>query len=98
MKTNLILALSILAIASTSCRKERTCECKTTSTEVITGFGAQTNTYTSSDKVVMEKQKKSQFKYSNQCFSTRTTDNDSGGNGATAWSSQTTNETICEVK
>jgi hypothetical protein len=98
MKKSIILAVAALAITATSCRKQRTCECKTTETEVRSGFGAQTNIYNSTMKTTKEKQKKKEFKYSTDCFSTTFTEQDSGGNGTGAWTSVTTVETTCELK
>jgi hypothetical protein len=98
MKKTILLAVIALGISATSCRKERTCECKTTETEVISGFGAQTNITNSSYKTTKAKQKKKEFKWSQQCFSTSTVSNDSGGSGNFAWTSVTTSETTCDLK
>ncbi len=98
MKKTLLLAVIALSLGATSCRKERTCECKTTETEVISGYGAQTNITNSSYKVTMAKQKKKQFKWSQNCFSTSSVANDSGGSGSFAWTSVTTTDRNCELK
>ena len=92
-----IILIAIVALSIASCRKERTCECKTTSTEVITGFGAQTTTSNAASKVTVEKQKKNHFKYAQECFSQQYSYPDSGGNGANAWSSETTVVRECEI-
>jgi len=98
MKKIILLAIIAFGITITSCRKERTCECKTTETEVRTGFGAKTTIDNSSSKYTAEKQKATEFKYRTNCFSESTTYNTSGGNGPTAWSAVTTRETSCELK
>lgn len=87
-----------LGFTITSCRKERTCECKTTTTEVRSGFGAQTTVDNSSEKLTTSKQKKKEFKYAVNCFSTSDTYNRSGGSGPGAWSSVVTQERACELK
>lgn len=94
----IILPIFILSIVSVSCRKERTCECKTTATEVRSGFGAQTTVENSSSKVTTEKQRKNAFMHEEFCYSSRYSYNDSGGNGTTAWSSVTSVETVCELE
>lgn len=98
MKKIFIPAIIALSIATVSCRKERTCECKTTATEVRSGFGAQTTTDVSQSKVTTEKQRKRPFKYSEHCFSDSYSYTDDGGSGPSAWSSVTTVETECELK
>jgi hypothetical protein len=87
-----------LSLTLTSCRKERTCECKTTSTEVRIGFGEQTTVENTTSKVTKEKQTKKAFKYSTGCFSESYNYNDDGGNGPSAWSSTTNVVTECELK
>jgi hypothetical protein len=96
-KTLLLGGLSLLTIVS-ACRKERTCECKTTATEVRTGFGAQTTTDNSTKKTTKAKQMKNSFKYSTDCFSQTYSYNSSGGNGITAWSSVTSVVSTCDLK
>jgi hypothetical protein len=82
----------------TSCRKERTCECKTTTTIVTTGFGAGTETYQTSSKVTMAKQKKNNFKATSACYSYKTVDTDNGGTGPSAYTEVKTVEETCELK
>ena|SRR5688572_31200740 len=98
MKKIVFPTLVIAGLLVVSCRKERTCECKTTTTEVRTGFGEQTTIDNSSSKVTKAKQRKKPFKYSEYCFSETYSYNDSGGSGSTAWSSMTTVETTCDLK
>lgn len=98
MKNILLVALVALGFSISSCRKERSCECKDVSTEVRTGFGAQTTVDNTSNKVTKAKQKKNEFKYSQNCFSQTSSYNQSGGNGLTAWSSVTTVESTCTLK
>jgi len=98
MKKIILAAIVALVFTISSCRKERTCECKQTTTEVISGFGAQTNVYNSSSKYTVAKQRKKEFKYSTSCFSSSYTETDSGGSGPSAWSSVTTVEESCELK
>lgn len=97
MKKFILPAILLFSITIVSCRKERTCECKTTSTEVRSGFNAQTTVENSSTKATKAKQRKRPFKYSENCFSQTYSYNDEGGSGATAWSSVTTVETTCEL-
>ena len=87
-----------LSLTISSCRKERTCECKTTSTEVRIGFGEQTTVENSTSKVTKEKQKKDAFKYGTDCFSQSYSYNSEGGNGTSAWSSVTDVSSVCELK
>ncbi|MES2764133.1 MAG: hypothetical protein V4677_18090 [Bacteroidota bacterium] len=94
----IIIPAIILCVLTISCRKQRVCECKTTSTEVRSGFGAQTTVDYTSEKVVMEKQRKKAFKYRENCFSTNYSYTNDGGNGPSAWSSVTTVDTECELK
>lgn len=94
----IILPAILISLLSAACRKERTCECKTTETEVRSGFGAQTSVETSSYTVKKEKQRKKAFKYREDCFSNSYSYNRDGGNGSTSWSSVTTVETTCELK
>lgn len=98
MKRTFLLAIVLLGFTIVSCRKTRTCECKTTETEVITGFGERTEVNYTSDKITMDKQRKKPFKYHENCFSEKYSYPDSGGNGPNAWSSVTTVETICDLK
>lgn len=98
MKKIILLSSLSLAFTIVSCRKERICECKTTATEVRSGYGAQTTVDNSTDKTVKEKQLKQPFKYSTNCFSETYDYNSSGGNGLTAWSSVTSVVSICELK
>lgn len=99
MKKNIIIVSAIaLSCFATSCRKERTCECKTTTTEVRSGFGSGTYINTSSSKITKEKQHKGSFVYASSCFSETSGYNDSGGGGGTAWTSVVTVEKMCELK
>ncbi len=99
MKKIILLAVIAFGITITSCRKERTCECRETRTEVRSGFGAQTRVDNSSTKYTAAKQKKKEFKYSSDCFSESYSYNDAGGgNGPQAWSSVITVENKCELK
>jgi hypothetical protein len=93
------LAIGILGIAamSASCRKERSCDCKTKETEVRTGFGEKTTVFNTTEKVTKAKQKKNSFKYESACFSETYSYPSSGGNGPSAWSSVTTVETTCTL-
>lgn len=86
------------SLALMSCRKERTCECKTTSTEVRIGYGEQTTVENTTSKVTKAKQTKTAFKYGTECFSESYNYNDEGGNGTFAWSSTTNVVTDCELK
>lgn len=98
MKKSIILAVMALGISAVSCRKERSCECKTTETEVRIGFGEQTTVSNYSSKVTKAKQKKNRFKYTESCYSENYSYNSSGGSGPSAWSSVTTVDSSCELK
>lgn len=69
--TILFLAIIALCISITSCRKERTCECKTTTTSVVSGPAPGAGTFvTNTDyKVTKAKQRKRDFLLSTDCFS-----------------------------
>jgi hypothetical protein len=98
MKKSIFMAVIAVAVISASCRKTRTCECKNTSTTVTTGYQAGTTTETTSSKVTAERQKKQDFKMSNNCFSTKGTYTFSGGSGNFAYTDVTTWEQNCELK
>lgn len=97
MKTTIFIFIG-LSLATVSCRKERTCECNTTATEVRSGFGAQTTVGHTSEKVTKEKQRKKFFDADQNCYSYMYSYNDDGGAGSTAWSSVTTVDVACEIK
>jgi len=69
MKKIIFLAVIAVSFMITSCRKERTCECKRTETQVRTGTNPGTDVDNTSSKVTKAKQKKKEFKYSQSCFS-----------------------------
>lgn len=69
MKKIIFLAVIALAFTITSCRKERTCECKRTETRVRAGTNPGTDVDNTSYKITKAKQKKKDFKYSQSCFS-----------------------------
>jgi hypothetical protein len=98
MKILLLVIATSLAFIASSCRKERTCDCKTTTTEVRTGYGEQTTIYNSTVNTKMAKQYKNEFAYTTDCFSQTYTYNESGGNGLTAWSSVSTVVSTCDLK
>jgi hypothetical protein len=98
MKKSILIAIAVIGLTAASCRKERTCECKQTQTEVRIGYGEKTKVENSSWKITKAKQKKGAFKYSSDCFSKTNHYDNSGGNGVTAWSSVTTVESTCELK
>lgn len=97
MKKIILSAALIIGLTTVSCRKERSCECKTNETEVRIGFGEQTTVSNSSTKVTKAKQKKNRFQQTEGCYSETYSYNSSGGNGPTAWSSVTTVDSNCEL-
>lgn len=64
MKKSLLFAVAVVALATVSCKKERTCEC--TSTYTVNGVSTGT---TDVDKYTTEKQSKKYFRKSNSCYS-----------------------------
>jgi hypothetical protein len=76
MKKIILFAIVAAAVTMASCRKERTCNCTTTSTYPV---GNTTYTSTSSVKITTEKQRKKFFKAHNDCYSTTTTSIEGGG-------------------
>ncbi len=98
MKKILPAVVITVAVFATSCRKERTCECKTTQTTVRTGFDAHTETESSSYKITMAKQRKRDFKLMSDCVSTRDTHTEYGGSGNSAHTDVITTETTCDLK
>lgn len=95
MKKILILAVAIVAISTVSCKKERTCDCKTTTTTVVTFTGGSASGSSSStDKVTAEKMSKKFFKRANSCYdnTTETTETEPGS------TTVTTDVTTCELK
>jgi len=92
MKNIIILAVAVIGITTASCRKERTCECKTTQTRVTSQVaGPQTTVTTYSDKVTTEKQHKKQFVRDNSCYSRQYTDISNDGK------TQTTYDVSCDL-
>lgn len=98
MKKNIVVGVIAVAVLSTSCRKERTCECKTTETTVRTGSGAVTDIEMSSYKLTMSKQKKKEFKLMSNCVSSKEQHTNSGGSGSGAYTEVITTETKCDLK
>ncbi len=93
------VAIATLAVTLASCRKERTCECKTNTTEVRTGNNPSTTAYTTTSKLTVAKQKKKEFTYTSNCFSTKTTNTfNGGGSGNNAYTIVSTDDTTCELK
>lgn len=95
MKKSILLAVAVISIATVSCKKERTCDCKTTATTVTT-VGSSSNTTVSStaNKETTAKQSKKYFRMDQKCYSTVSKSNNSG----TGYTSETTYDTTCEVK
>lgn len=98
MKKQILFITAIIALSATSCRKERTCECKTTSTDTVTGFGAGTNQSTTSSKLTEAGQKKNTFKHTSGCFSNKGTNTSYGGVGIASYTVVSSYETTCELK
>lgn len=95
MKNTLfIAAIALLCTGISSCRKERTCECKTITTTVVQGPGAGTYVTTSSYKDTKAKQKSKDFRLNSNCISESYMEYDN--NGPTT--SQSTIEKKCELK
>jgi len=93
MKTNILLAVAVIGIMGASCRKERTCTCKTTATAVTsTNNGPVTNVYTTSETFTKEKQYKNDFRREELCYSRQYTELSDGGN------TQTTYVVDCDLK
>ena len=67
-------------------------------TDVRQGNNAGTTQSTTSTKVTEAKQKKNEFIYANNCFSTKGTDTNYGGNGLSSYTITTNYETTCELK
>jgi len=95
MKKNLILTMSILLFVGVACKKERTCECTTTSSSSFTDANGVTNTTTNEPQkttVVYKDVKKSDLETT--CGDSKYDSKNSNG--------QTTNtyvsETKCEIK
>lgn len=93
MKNILFLAVIALCISITSCRKERTCECKTTTTTVVSGPDAGTYVTNTSYKVTKSKQKRKDFRLSSDCFSESFVEYDNDGPNT----STSTTERNCEL-
>jgi hypothetical protein len=99
MKNTLLLAVAVISIATVSCKKERTCECtSTTSTTYTSGNQSVTTTSSSSNKETAEKQSKKFFRMDNGCYGTTTKTSDTGTSGGQAYIEETTVETSCDVK
>jgi hypothetical protein len=99
MKKNILLIIAVASITIVSCRKERTCECTTTNTDVRTGNNPGTTVSTSSTKLTKAKQKKNEFKYASDCFSTKGSYiSQNGGNGSSAFTIERSYVTNCDLK
>lgn len=95
MKKILLLAVAVVAISTVSCKKERTCDCKTTTTDVTTfSGGSSTSSSSSTDKQTAEKMSKKFFKRATSCYG-NTTETTSTGTGYTTVS---TDVTTCDLK
>lgn len=75
MKRIILLAVVAVAVTTVSCRKDRTCDCKYSTT--ISGGGTSFSS-TSSTKVTKAKQKKNYFKAYESCYSSTATWVDNG--------------------
>jgi hypothetical protein len=96
MKKILILAVATVSFASVSCKKERTCECTSTSTTVNTPSVGPVTTTSNADsyKNTTEKQSKKYFRMDQQCYSTSQTQTTTGNNVVRV----ETTETTCTIK
>lgn len=95
MKTNFILAISVLLIVGTSCKKTRSCRCNITNTITYTDqWNTTTYTYIDARAKTESKQSKKKFIEDTQCYNTTTKTTDSGQ----GWRSQTVVETSCSLK
>lgn len=96
MKKIIILAAATVSIASVSCKKERTCECTSTSTTVNTPSVGPVTTTSDVDsyKTTAEKQSKKYFRMDQQCYSTSKTTTTNGNN----YVKVETTETTCTLK
>ena len=95
MKKIILLVTVAVAVAGTSCRKTRTCECSTVNTTVTT-FGSTSSTTTTTEKNThtMDNQKKAYFKTTSACYNTKSVRSSTFTGG----SSVTTDETSCTLK
>lgn len=93
-KIILAAAIAFGIFTVSSCRKERTCECKRTETRVRTGTNPGTAVANTSYKITKSKQKKKEFLYSESCFSQGFTYYENHG----AYSINGTVEEKCELK
>lgn len=71
MKKIILLAVVAASVTIVSCRKERTCSCTWTNTTTPT-TGAST-TSTGTYKVTMDKQKSKDFRLTQGCYDTKST-------------------------
>lgn len=95
MKKIFIIPAVLLLVATTSCKKKRTCTCTGSTTVVETYPNGQTNTntYTSSNTVTAEKQTKKYFRMDNGCYSYTSKSTDNNGYNRT-----TTEDVSCTLK
>ena len=96
MKKILILAVATVSFATVSCKKERTCECTSTSTTVTTPSVGPVTTSSDAEsyKNTAEKQSKKYFRMDQQCYSTSSTKTTTGNNRVDV----ETTETSCTLK
>jgi hypothetical protein len=98
MKKLLIIFTIVASFMGTSCRKERSCECKKTETTVTTGYGAGTVVHNSSTTITKEKQKKSEFRLATNCHSSKDSKTNTGGEGTFEYTDVITTEDNCVLK
>ena len=100
MNNKLIIAIVAIGMSTFACKKERTCECKTTSTSSSTDVNGVTTSYTSdptTSTTKYTKAKKSELRVScgNSKYESNYTSTDNGNpDGGGGYKSETT----CELK
>lgn len=100
MNKKLTIAIFALAISTIACKKERTCECKTTSTSSTTDVSGVTTSYsgnptTSTTKYTKAKKSDLRVSCGNSKYDSNYSSTDNGAaNGGGGYKSETT----CELK
>jgi hypothetical protein len=98
MKKIIFLAFVALSVTMASCRKDYTCTCDDTTTEVRTQNGNVTTTASTSKSNLEVTGLKRKNKTFIDCNDKTTTSSSSGGSGTFAYTTVSTTESKCELK
>lgn len=96
-KSTILIAVALLGLA-TSCRKELTCSCSVTYTDVATGFNNYSNTGTYSTKESIDKLSKGDARRETTCYDRKEVNTSSSGTGSFVTNYTETYDYSCELE